>query len=190
MQGYYENPVATAEAIQNGWLRTGDLGYVANGELYVTGRLKEIIIKGGKNLYPQDIERATAKIAGLRPGCAAAFGVRNEKRGTEDLVVVIETKNQLDASDTAERERLSTEVKRAVLEATGASPDIVSLVSPGTVPKTSSGKIQRDLARKRYVAGELERGGASIAMLARLKLAQIVEGLRRFGLRGLRRMAK
>ena len=114
--------------------------------------------------------------------------MRNDQRGTEDLVVVIETKAPLDANDTETRDRLATEVKRAVFEATGASPDVVKLVSPGAVPKTSSGKIQRDLARKRYIAGELERGGASLAMLARLKLAQIVEGLRRFGLRGLRRM--
>jgi acyl-CoA synthetase (AMP-forming)/AMP-acid ligase II len=178
MQGYFENPVATAEAIQGGWLRTGDLGYFSNGELYVTGRSKEIIIKGGKNLYPQDIERAAAVVPGVRAGCLAAFGVRNDARGTEDLVLIAETKGPLEAQDASARELLATEMKRAVFEAIGAAPDRILLVSPGSVPKTSSGKIQRDLARKRYLEGSLERGGASIATLARLKLAQVVEGLR------------
>lgn len=178
MQGYFENPVATAEAIQDGWLRTGDLGYIANGELYVTGRIKEIIIKSGKNLYPQDIERAVAAVAGVRHGCVAAFGVRNDQRGTEELVVVAEIRAEHE--DETHRERLSTEVKRAVFEATGASPDIVVLAEPGTVPKTSSGKIQRDLAKKRYIAGELAPVGTKISTLARLKIAQVVENIRGF----------
>ncbi|MEZ0229053.1 MAG: fatty acyl-AMP ligase, partial [Planctomycetota bacterium] len=157
MQGYFENPVATAESIQDGWLRTGDLGYVASGELYVTGRSKEMIIKGGRNLYPQDIERAASRVEGIRTGCCAAFGVRNDARGTEDLVLLAELKAAI--ADPAARDTLTAEVKRAVFEATGASPDIVVLVPGGTVPKTSSGKIQRDLARKRYLKNDLERNG-------------------------------
>lgn len=178
MSGYFENPVATAEAIQSGWLRTGDLGYVANGELYVTGRSKEMIIKGGRNLYPQDIERASSTVEGVRAGCCAAFGVRNDARGTEDLVLVAELKNN--AADPAARETLATEIKRAVFEATGASPDVVVLVAGGTVPKTSSGKIQRDLARKRYMKNDLERGGTSLATLARLKIAEVMHSLKGF----------
>ncbi len=178
MQGYFENPVATAESIQNGWLRTGDLGYLANGELFVTGRSKEMIIKGGRNLYPQDIERAAARVDGVRAGCCAAFGVRNDARGTEDLVLLAELKGEL--SDDAARDTLKAEIKRSVFEMTGASPDIVVLVPVGTVPKTSSGKIQRDLARKRYLKNDLERNGASIATLARLKIAQVMESLKAF----------
>lgn len=178
MQGYFENPVATAEAIQNGWLRTGDLGYVASGELYVTGRSKEMIIKGGRNLYPQDIERAASTVDGVRAGCCAAFGVRNDARGTEDLVLVAELK--VAGADAAAREALTTAVKRAVFDVTGASPDLIVLVAPGTVPKTSSGKIQRDLTKKRYQKNELERGGASLATLARLKIAQVVESLKAY----------
>jgi acyl-CoA synthetase (AMP-forming)/AMP-acid ligase II len=183
MQGYYENPVATAEAIRDGWLRTGDLGYMVESELFVTGRIKEIIIKSGKNLYPQDIERAVAAVEGIRHGCVAAFGVRNDSRGTEELIVVAETKTPLEEMDEGDRERLATETKRAVLEAMGASPDLVLLVPSGTVPKTSSGKIQRDLTRKRYVAGELEPAAAKLSTLARLKIAQVVEGIRGFGRR-------
>jgi acyl-CoA synthetase (AMP-forming)/AMP-acid ligase II len=178
MVGYYENPVATAEAIQQGWLRTGDLGYIASGELYVTGRSKEMIIKGGRNLYPQDIERAASTVEGIRAGCCAAFGVRNDARGTEDLILVAELK--VATTDEAARESLASSVKRAVFDATGASPDLVVLVSPGSVPKTSSGKIQRDLARKRYLKNDLERGGTSLATLARLKIAQVVENLKGF----------
>jgi acyl-CoA synthetase (AMP-forming)/AMP-acid ligase II len=178
MVGYFENPVATAEAIQNGWLRTGDLGYVASGELYVTGRSKEMIIKGGRNLYPQDIERAASTVEGVRAGCCAAFGVRNDARGTEDLVLVVESKAA--QVEGAELDALMTEVKRAVFEATGASPDLVVVVPAGSVPKTSSGKIQRDLARKRYLKNELGPGGSSLATLAKLKIAQVMESLKGF----------
>jgi acyl-CoA synthetase (AMP-forming)/AMP-acid ligase II len=174
MAGYYRSAAATAEAIRDGWLRTGDLGYIADGDLFVTGRRKEIIIKSGKNLYPQDIEAAAAKVQGIRVGCCAAFGVSNPGRGTEDLVLVCETRLE----DAQERARLMSEVRTAVLEAIGATPDVVVLVGPGTVPKTSSGKIQRDLMRKRYVAGDMKAGAASLMTKVRLKVAQTLERVR------------
>lgn len=174
MAGYYRSPVATAEAIRDGWLRTGDLGYVAEQDLFVTGRRKEIIIKSGKNLYPQDIEAAAARVEGIRVGCCAAFGVSNPARGTEDLVLICETRTD----DAQERGRLMSEVRNAVLEAIGATPDVVVLVGPGTVPKTSSGKIQRDLMRRRYVANDMKSGKASILTKVRLKVAQTLERVR------------
>lgn len=174
MAGYYRSPVATAEAIRDGWLRTGDLGYVAEGDLFVTGRRKEIIIKSGKNLYPQDVEAAAARVDGIRVGCCAAFGVTNAARGTEDLVLVCETR----LDDAQDRARLMSEVRTAVLEAIGATPDVVVLVAPGTVPKTSSGKIQRDLMRRRYRAGDMKGGQGTLMTKVRLKVAETLERVR------------
>lgn len=174
MAGYYRSQVATAEAIRGGWLRTGDLGYLAEGDLFVTGRRKEIIIKSGKNLYPQDIEAAAARVNGIRVGCCAAFGVTNAGRGTEDLVLVCETR----LDDPQDRARLMSEVRTAVLEAIGATPDVVVLVPPGTVPKTSSGKIQRDLMRKRYQANDMKTGQATLMTKVRLKVAETLERVR------------
>lgn len=174
MSGYYRAPVPTAEALRDGWLRTGDLGYLAEGDLFVTGRRKEIIIKSGKNLYPQDIEAAAAKVEGIRVGCCAAFGVPNQARGTEDLVLVCETRE----GDLEARGALMNKVRTAVLEAVGATPDVVVLVDAGTVPKTSSGKIQRDLMRKRYLAGDMRSGAASVFTKVRLKVAETVERVR------------
>ncbi len=174
MSGYYRAPLATAEAIRDGWLRTGDMGYVVDGELFVTGRRKEMIIKGGKNLYPMDIEAAAGRVDGIRVGCCAAFGVSNTARGTEDLVLVCETR----VEDAEARAALVAAVRTAVLEAVGATPDAVVLVEPGTVPKTSSGKIQRDLMRKRYASGDLKAGRATLMTFVRLRVAQTLERVR------------
>ncbi|MEZ6188809.1 MAG: fatty acyl-AMP ligase [Planctomycetota bacterium] len=183
MEGYYKNPLATAEAMRGDWLRTGDRGYLAEGELFVTGRSKEVIIKGGKNLYPQDVEAAAATVKGVRVGCCAAFGVRNPKRGTEDLVLVCETR----VEDPDEQGRMQTAIRNAVLEAVGATPDTIVLAQPGTVPKTSSGKIQRGLMRERFMADDLKPGRASLMTLVRLKVAMTLEGVRKRALRPLRR---
>ena len=174
MSGYWEAPVATAEAIRDGWLRTGDMGYLADNDLFVSGRRKEMIIKGGKNLYPQDVEAAAGRAKGVRVGCCAAFGVRNQKRGTEDLVIVCETREK----DPEARARIAAEVRSCVLEAVGATPDVVEMVAPGTVPKTSSGKIQRDLMRRRWQEGDLRPGKASFWTLVRLQAATTLERVR------------
>lgn len=181
MTGYYKNALATGEALRDGWLRTGDRGYVADGELFVTGRTKEIIIKGGKNLYPQDVEAAAGKVEGVRAGCCAAFGLENEGRGTEDLVLICETR----VTDAQDRGRIMAEVRSRVLEAIGATPDVVVLVEPGTVPKTSSGKIQRDLMRRRYRTGDLKPGRPSLFTMVRLKVATTIERVREQGVRSL-----
>ncbi|MCA8921353.1 MAG: fatty acyl-AMP ligase [Planctomycetes bacterium] len=183
MAGYYKNPLATAETLRGKWLRTGDRGYLADGELFVTGRSKEVIIKGGKNLYPQDVEAAAAQVKGVRVGCCAAFGVRNQKRGTEDLILVCETREE----DPDARGRMQTAIRNAVLEAVGATPDTIVLVGPGTVPKTSSGKIQRGLMRERFVANDLKPGRASTMTLVRLKIAMTLEAVRKRTFGSLRR---
>ena len=145
--GYYKRPDATAAAFHDGWLRTGDLAYLVDGELVVCGRIKDVIILGGRNVYPQDVERAVNDVDGVRPGNVIVFGTAG-RRGKESFVVVAETKaHELDAVRDA--------IKLAVYGAVGMAPEEVVLVAPGTLPKTSSGKLQRSLCKTRYSDAEL-----------------------------------
>jgi acyl-CoA synthetase (AMP-forming)/AMP-acid ligase II len=137
MTGYHRDPDATEAALKDGWLVTGDLGYLADGELFITGRRKEIIIKGGRNYAPAAIEEIASHVPGVRAGCVAAVGVRSEERQTEMLCVLAETK--LEPSEhPALAERL-----REALKAHGIAVDHVRLAAPGSLPKTTSGKIRR-----------------------------------------------
>jgi fatty-acyl-CoA synthase len=154
MQGYFGNPDATRDVFRNGWIDSGDLGYLAEGELYVTGRVKDIIIKAGRNLYPQEIEEVTGEISGIRRGCVAAFGVPDSRTGTERLIIVAETRMR----KTEDVEQLRVEVVAHVDSCLGLPPDVVELVTPHTVPKTSSGKIRRDACKSLFLDGGLEKG--------------------------------
>jgi fatty-acyl-CoA synthase len=147
--GYYRHPTATADAFHDGWLRTGDLAYLVDGELVVCGRIKDVIILGGRNVYPQDVERAVADIDGVRAGNVIAFGTEG-RRGKEALVVVAESK------DSEEARTIRDAVADRVRGAVGIPPEEVVLVRPGTLPKTSSGKLQRALCRERYLGAALE----------------------------------
>jgi fatty-acyl-CoA synthase len=149
--GYYRRPEATAELFRDGWMRTGDLAYLVDGELVICGRIKDVIIVGGRNIYPQDIERAVGQIDGVRAGNVIAFGVEGYK-GKESVVVVAETKS-------GDFDQLRKVVHHRVLEAVGVPPRDVMLVQPGSLPKTSSGKLQRSLCRERYLAEELQLVG-------------------------------
>lgn len=146
--GYYKRPDATADAFEGEWLHTGDLGYFAEGELVVCGRSKDMIIVGGRNVFPEDVERAVSEVDGVRAGNVIAFGVEGRK-GKESIIVVAETK----MNDTAATRRL---VAERVLAAVGLPASEIVLVEPGTIPKTSSGKLQRSLCRTRYLGEELE----------------------------------
>ncbi|HVE95358.1 MAG TPA: AMP-binding protein [Acidimicrobiales bacterium] len=145
--GYYKRIDATEAVFRGEWLRTGDLAYLVEGELVVCGRIKDVIIVGGRNVFPEDIERAASDVDGVRPGNVIAFGVTGT-RGRERLVVVAETKS-IDPTP------LKAEVARRVRESVGLPTDEVVLVGPGTLPKTSSGKLQRSLCRTRYLDEEL-----------------------------------
>ncbi|MCU1459357.1 MAG: putative fatty-acid--CoA ligase [Actinomycetia bacterium] len=148
--GYYKQPEATAAAFHDGWLRTGDLAYLVDGELVICGRLKDVIIVGGRNVFPEDVERACAKIDGVRAGNVIAFGTeRRPGRAREHLVVVAETK-----SDDVDPVR--DEVSARVTDAVGVPPEVV-LVRAGTLPKTSSGKLQRSLCKDQYLEAALDR---------------------------------
>jgi fatty-acyl-CoA synthase len=146
--GYYRNPEATAATFDDGWLRTGDLAYVVDGRLVVCGRLKDMIIVGGRNVFPEDVERAAAAVDGVRAGNVIAFG-SDRRRGREAIVVVAETKSD-------DLHLVHDSVIDLVCDAVGVPPVDVVLVRPGTLPKTSSGKLQRSLCRDRYHDDELE----------------------------------
>jgi fatty-acyl-CoA synthase len=146
--GYYKRPDATAELFRDGWLRTGDLAYILDGELVLCGRIKDVIIIGGRNLFPEDIERAIGPMDGVRAGNVVAFGVDGYK-GKESVVVVAETR-----ADDIEAVRKA--VHQRVLEVAGVPPRDVMLVVAGTMPKTSSGKLQRSLCKQRYLDESLQ----------------------------------
>jgi acyl-CoA synthetase (AMP-forming)/AMP-acid ligase II len=141
MRGYFNNPAATARVLSpDGWLRTGDLGFLdADGCLYVTGRLKDLMILGGENVVPNDIEEIVDHVAGVR--YSAAVGVDSERSGTQRLHVIAEVRDEGAVAETYHR--LVTDIVKRVHEARGHRPARVHLVRGGTIPKTSSGKIQR-----------------------------------------------
>jgi fatty-acyl-CoA synthase len=142
--GYYKRPDATEAAFHDGWLRTGDLAYLVDGELVICGRIKDVIVIGGRNLHPEDVERAVAGVDGVRAGNVIAFGVEGRK-GREALVVVAETKQPDEAP------AIRKAVVTRVVDAVGVPPSDVVLVAAGSLPKTSSGKLQRSLCRDRYL---------------------------------------
>jgi fatty-acyl-CoA synthase len=146
--GYYENPEATEQAFKNGWLHTGDLGYLADGNLYICGRLKDLIIIRGANYYPQDIEWAVAEIEGVRRDNVVAFSIL-QKGGEETLIVCAEG-NSTDAA------ALRKAIASKVAETCGITVGHVAIVRLGSLPKTSSGKVQRRRAKSLFEAGELE----------------------------------
>ncbi len=164
MEGYFRDPEKTAELLCEGWLWTGDLGYFVDGYLYITGRAKDLIIIRGRNYYAEDVEVQAEKVTGARAGGVVAFGVYDEAKAQDVVVIVCETK----ATDEATRTTLADDVMRHVQEACGLGIDEVVMVAPGTIPKTSSGKRQRGLTRVRYLAGELEPKRTSTAGLARV----------------------
>ncbi len=149
--GYYKRPDATAALFRDGWLCTGDLAYLLDGELVLCGRIKDVIIVGGRNVFPEDIERAVGPLDGVRAGNVIAFGMEGYK-GKESVVVVAEVR----VSDTSgDFGAIRDRIHHRTLEVCGLPPRDVMLVSPGTLPKTSSGKLQRAKCRDEYLEEEL-----------------------------------
>ncbi len=150
LTGYYRRPDLTEKAFLSGWYLTGDLGYLANGELYVTGRKKDLIIVGGKNIYPQDLERLACEVPGVHPGRMVVFGVYNEQSGTEDVILVVEAESEL--QDEEDRSRLANEVRRHVTRGSEIALRHVQVVGRNWLLKTSSGKIARTANREKFLA--------------------------------------
>jgi len=151
--GYFRNPDATRRLFDGEWLDTGDLGYLTDGEVYLTGRVKDLIIRGGRNLHPEELEQAVGTVAGVRPGCVAVFATPDLRAGTEQLVVAAETREH----DPAARETLRAAIVDVTVDVLGTPPDDVVLLAPRAVPKTSSGKIRRSACRDLYEHDRLTR---------------------------------
>jgi 1-acyl-sn-glycerol-3-phosphate acyltransferase len=173
---YFNNAEATRSLFRDGWLDTGDLGYMAGAELYVTGRIKDLIIRAGRNLHPAELEEAVGNLAGVRKGCVAVFASPDPEEGAERLVVMAETR----AAGGDDRTALRSEIVSKTVDLLGVPPDDVVLVPPRTVPKTSSGKIRRAASREIYARGKIgARPRALWWELARLRLRGAVPSLRR-----------
>jgi 1-acyl-sn-glycerol-3-phosphate acyltransferase len=175
--GYFRNPEATAALFDGDWLDTGDFAYLRHGDVYLTGRAKDIIIKAGRNIYPQEIERAVGDIDGVRTGCVAVFGSSDKAAGTEKLVVMAETR----ATDHEERDGLRRLIEEATSEILGLPPDDVALAPPQAVLKTSSGKIRRAANQAAYESGSVKPRRRAVWMqVARLGVSTIGPEIRRF----------
>ena len=177
--GYYRNPEATKGLFDGEWLNTGDRAYLSEGMLYLTGREKDIIIRGGRNVSPYELEEAVGDVAGIRRGCVAVFGAVDRPSGTERVVVLAETRE----ADPSTHEALKKRINELAIGLIGAPVDDIVLAPPHTVPKTSSGKIRRVAAREYYERGpSAAKAQAVWWQIARLALTSVAPQLRR-GLR-------
>lgn len=158
MQGYYKNPTATNAVYHEGWWDTGDLGYFAEGELFITGRKKDLIIKAGRNIYPETIEESTGNVIGVRKGCVIAFGVSDATLGTEKIIIVAESK----WTDKNEKTKLANTISEQVAIDIGIPPDQVVIVPLRKIPKTSSGKLQRSACKQAFLSGELTKAHQAV----------------------------
>ena len=175
--GYFHNEEKTVELIRDGWLESGDRGYLADGEIYLTGRSKDIIIRAGRNIYPHEVEEAIGQIKEVRKGCIAVFGTTDAQTGIERVVVVAETRLE----DKGAKDAVRSEIKRIATEIMEARPDEVVLVRPQMVPKTSSGKIRRSSTRERYEQSLFEAGPRAVwKQVASLMLGGAASGVSRF----------
>jgi acyl carrier protein len=151
--GYYRNPEATRELFDGAWLRSGDRAYFADGNLFLTGREKDIIIRGGRNVSPYELEEAISDLEGIRRGCVAAFASRGADQATERLVVLAETRE----TEAEKKNALRRRINELAVDIIGMPCDDVVLAPPHSVPKTSSGKIRRVASREYY-----ERGAGAV----------------------------
>ena len=151
LTGYYHRADAAKKVFLDGWYLTGDFGYVANGEVFVTGRKKDMIIVGGKNIYPQDLESLTYEVPGVHAGRSVAFGIFDEAAGTEDVVIIAE----VDSEDAAQQEEIADAIRRHVTKNSAIALRYVKVVGPKWILKTSSGKTARSANKEKFLK-ELE----------------------------------
>jgi fatty-acyl-CoA synthase len=154
LSGYYHRPDATEKAFINDWYLTGDFGYLVDGELYITGRKKDLIIVGGKNIFPQDLELLAYEVPGVHAGRASAFGIFNESTGTEDVVLVAE----VDGGDPAEQQKISDAIRLTVTRGSAVALRYVHIVGKHWLVKTSSGKTARSANREKFLMEMQEKG--------------------------------
>ncbi len=175
--GYYRNPEKTRDLFKGEWLGSGDLAYIADGDIFITSRIKDIIIRGGRNIYPHELEEAVGNIEGIRKGCVAVFAVRDQDSGTERLIVLAESRKK----DTETTEKLHRQIVNTAVDLLGMPPDEVVIAPPGTVLKTSSGKVRRAASRELYEQGKIGRAKRALWLqLVRLTIAGIRPQFRKF----------
>ena len=193
--GYYNNSAATEKLFPRGqsatgefpWVDTGDRAYRSGNEIFVTGRVKDIIIKGGRNLYPHEVEELAGRAEGIRKGCIVAFGLKDIASGTEKLVIVAESRE----TDRSRRSAIAAAVTQEVSQGLGLPPDRVELIPPGSIPKTSSGKLRREETRELYMSGTLHAKKAPAwVQIARLGTSSALTNLFGNTKGSLRRMAE
>jgi acyl-CoA synthetase (AMP-forming)/AMP-acid ligase II len=148
LKEYYNRPNVTRQSLQDGWFLTGDFGYLSDNEIFVTGRKKDLIIVGGKNIYPGDLEELLYEVPGVHPGRAVVFGLFNDKMGTEDVVVIAET----DLADPQERQDLGDQIRKHITQNSPVSLRHVKITDAGWIIKTSSGKTSRSANKERYLS--------------------------------------
>ncbi len=175
--GYFRNPEVTESLFHDDWLVSGDRGYIAEGEVYVTGRTKDVVIRGGRNIYPYELEEGIADIGGIRRGCIAVFGAEEAESGTERLIIVAETRER----DESRRAEMRKAIDALTQDLLGMPADDVVLAPPRTVLKTSSGKIRRSAIRELYEKDRLASGGQAVWLqLLRLALSGVAPTLRQW----------
>jgi fatty-acyl-CoA synthase len=180
--GYYRNEEASRQLFANGpprhegeyqWVNSGDRAYRSDGEIYITGRVKDIIIKGGRNLYPHELEELASRVEGIRKGCVVAFGLAGRESGTEKLVIVAESRE----TEAARRAAIAAAINEQISKGMGLPPDRVELLPPGSIPKTSSGKLRREETKQLYIAGTLNaKKPPAWVQIARLGTGSYVKG--------------
>lgn len=151
LTGYYNRPDLTEKAFRDGWYLTGDYGYIHNGEVFVSGRKKDMIIVGGKNVYPQDLEALTYEVAGVHSGRSVAFGMFDEDQGTEEVVIIAE----VDSEDEDEQQKIADAIRAHVTKNSAIAVRYVKVVGPKWILKTSSGKTARSANKEKFLS-ELE----------------------------------
>lgn len=153
LTGYYHRDDLTQKGFADGWYLTGDYGFVADGEVFVSGRKKDMIIVGGKNVYPQDLESLTYEVPGVHAGRSVAFGMFDEEQGTEDVVIIAE----VDSDDPAEQQKVADAIRLHVTKNSAIALRYVRVVDPKWILKTSSGKTARSANKEKFLA-ELQNG--------------------------------
>lgn len=147
LTGYYQRPDLTERAFRDGWYLTGDYGYISNGEVFVSGRKKDMIIVGGRNIYPQDLESLTYEVPGVHAGRSVAFGMFDETQGTEEVVIIAE----VDSEDTDDQQKIADAIRFHVTKNSAIALRYVKVVGPKWILKTSSGKTARSANKEKFL---------------------------------------
>ncbi len=148
LTGYYNRPEETQKSLVDGWYKTGDYGYISNGEVFVSGRKKDVIIVGGKNVYPQDLEALSYEVSGVHAGRSVAFGVFDDEQGTEEVAIIAEA----DFDGDAEQQRIADAIRQYVTKNSAIALRYVKVVGPKWIVKTSSGKTARSANKEKFLA--------------------------------------